>query len=94
MIRHIVFFSLKRPEDMSTVENALRRLGEIPEASSFEVGRNTKTDIVANDIDLVVHAEFKDEESLTRYRQHPIYQEAITIVRPLRELRLSADYHF
>ncbi|RWB25255.1 MAG: hypothetical protein EOQ42_35210, partial [Mesorhizobium sp.] len=29
---------------------------------------------------------------LAAYKAHPLYQEAIKRVRPLRELRLAADY--
>jgi len=94
MIRHIVFFSLKQSEDIATAENSLRRLKDIPEAEFFEVGRNSKTDALSNEIDLVVHGEFVDEAALARFKQHAYYQEAITVVRPLRNLRYSADYHF
>ena len=31
-------------------------------------------------------------ETLAGYKAHPLYQESINIVRPLREIRLAADY--
>ena len=43
-------------------------------------------------MDWVVYGEFKDTDALAAFKQHPTYQRAIEIVRPLRELRLAADF--
>ncbi len=92
MIRHIVFFTARRPEDVEAVEEGLRQLAAIPHARLFEVVRNGKTDPMGNDIDVVVYAEFDDEAALAAYKAHPIYARATQQVRPLRELRYSADF--
>jgi hypothetical protein len=92
MLRHVVFFSLKHTSDLETVERGLWQLAEIPETLHFEVGRNTKRDGLSAEIDLVVYAEFADEQALMRYKMHPIYAKAIEIVRPLREIRMAADF--
>ena len=33
-----------------------------------------------------------DAEALAAYKAHPIYQESIDIVRPLRDMRVPADF--
>jgi hypothetical protein len=91
LIRHIVFFSAKRPEDADAIETGLRQLGEIPHSMLFEVARNTKVDPLCDTIDVVVYAEFETDAALSAYKAHPIYAEATREVKPLRELRLSAD---
>jgi len=46
---------------------------------------------MGNAIDLVVYAEFKDEEALFAYKNNPTYDASTQYVRPMRELRFSAD---
>ncbi|WP_353641063.1 Dabb family protein [Mesorhizobium sp. WSM2239] len=91
MIRHIVFFSAKRREDVEAVRTGLSRLAAIPHSSRFEVSLNTKVDPLSDEVDVVVYAEFPDAEALAAYKADPIYAEATREVRPLRELRYSAD---
>lgn len=94
MIRHTVFFSAKRPEDVETIRDGLMLLKGIPHANHFEVGRNLNTDPLAEaQVDLVVYAEFKDEAALAAYKAHPLYQASIDIVKPLRDRRFAADFH-
>ncbi len=90
MIRHIVFFTAK-PANLDAVVEGLNLLGQIPHSLHFEVTRNSKVDQFANDVDVVVYAEFADEAALAAYKAHPIYAEATRRVRPLRELRFAAD---
>jgi hypothetical protein len=92
MIRHIVFFTAKRAEDLGTIQRLLGRLGDIPHALAFEIAVNAKIDPIGNDIDIVVYAEFTDEAALATWKAHPIYDETTRAVRPLRELRWSADF--
>jgi hypothetical protein len=91
LIRHIVFFSAKRREDVGTIREGLKALGTIPHSNLFEVSLNTKVDPLSGEIDIVVYAEFPDEAALAAYKAHPIYAETTARVRPLRELRFSAD---
>ena len=91
MIRHIVFFSARDPADIDRIVTALYRLGEIGTSEVFEVARNLANDPIGNEVDIVVYAEFAGEAELAAYRTHPIYVETTRIVRPLREMRLSAD---
>jgi hypothetical protein len=91
LIRHIVFFSVRRREDVEAVRSGLLALGKIPHSKHFEVTLNTKVDLFSNAIDVVVYAEFEDEAALAAYKAHPIYADTTNKVKPLRELRYSAD---
>lgn len=91
MIRHIIFFSVKPDHDIEIVRKGLEPLGTIPYCDVFEVLPNSKVDPMGNDIDLVVYAEFKDEEALFAFKKHPTYDATTQHVRPMRELRFSAD---
>lgn len=92
VIRHIVFFSAKRGADVATVAEGLGALGAIPGADFFEVALNAKIDPISDEIDVVVYVEFRDEEALRAWKADPRYAETTRIVRPMRELRYSADF--
>lgn len=91
MIRHIVFFTAADPADIDSICEGLELLGTIPHSLHFEVTRNSKVDQISNEIDVVVYGEFADAAALAAYKAHPTYAEATRRVRPLRELRFSAD---
>jgi len=92
MIRHIVFFSARNADDLETIRKGLSLLTEIPHATVLEIGENVKTDQLGGEVDLVVYGEFADAEALAAYKAHENYQRSIEIVRPLREIRMAADY--
>ncbi|BBE73855.1 Dabb family protein [Oharaeibacter diazotrophicus] len=92
MIRHIVFFSARRPEDVPAVLQGLSILATIPHARRVEVALNAKADQIGNDVDVVVYGEFDDAAALAAYKAHPLYEESIRRVRPLRDVRMAADY--
>ena len=92
MIRHIVYFSVRSADDRQRVLDGLRLLEANPHALHLEVGENLKLDSLGNDIDFVVYGEFADEAALAAFKAHPIYQAATARVRPLRALRLVADF--
>lgn len=91
MIRHIVFFSARRQDEVEAVRSGLLALGDIPHSTLFEVSLNTKVDPLSDAIDIVVYAEFDDQAALAAYKAHPLYAETTARVKPLRELRFSAD---
>ncbi len=91
MIRHIVFFSAKQGEDVIRIREELKALGTIPSSEVFEVSINTKVDPLSDEIDIVVYAEFPDAAALAAYKAHPTYARTTATVRPMRELRFSAD---
>jgi quinol monooxygenase YgiN len=92
MIRHIVLFSVRAPQDVEAVIEGLSLLTAIPHARKLEIARNAKTDPFGNEIDVIVYGEFEDEAALAAYKNHPTYFESIRRVKPLRELRLAAHY--
>lgn len=90
-IRHIVFFSAKDRADLPKIVAGLEELGKIPHSELFEVRQNTQADALSSEVDVVVYAEFASAEDLAAYKADPIYEQAIKVVRPLRELRMAAD---
>lgn len=92
MIRHIVLFRAADPANVEAVKNGLRRLCEIPAATLLEVELNSRKDALSDEIDVVVYGEFEDEAALEAFKAHPIYHEAIQVVRPMRDLRIAVDY--
>ena len=93
MIRHIVFFSAKKREDVERIQEGLKMLSSIPHSQHFEVGRNLQADqITGTQIDVVVYAEFADDAALAAYKADPVYQQCIDLVRPMREVRIAADF--
>lgn len=47
---------------------------------------------MGNDVDVIVYAEFDDAEALAAYKADPIYAESTRTVRPMRDIRYSADF--
>ncbi|MBB4383212.1 Dabb family protein [Bradyrhizobium sp. SBR1B] len=92
MIRHIVFFTVRDKAGIDQIVKGLSVLTSIPHARRLEIACNRKSDQLDNDIDVVVYGEFASETDLAAYKRHELYQEAIRLVRPLRELRFAADY--
>lgn len=93
MIRHVVFFSAKPGESVEAVRDGLMMLAQIPYARHFEVGRNLRADTLGSEApDLVVYAEFADEAALAAYKADPIYAACTAKVRPMREMRIAADF--
>jgi len=92
MIRHIVFFTARSEDDRGMVLSGLSLLTQIPHARLLEIGINNKVDQLGNQVDFVVYGEFENEAALAAYKAHPAYQASIDIVRPIREIRMAADY--
>lgn len=92
VIRHIVFFSARDPEQVEAISAGLSLLTASPHAQRLEIGTNIKTDALGSEVDLVVYGEFADASALAAYKADPLYQRSIDIVRPLREIRMAADY--
>lgn len=91
-IRHVVFFSAKNKQDVDRIVTGLGMLKDVPGARHFEVRKNLRQDRFSDDVDIVLYAEFDNEDALQAYHAHPIYQECISVVRPLRDLRIAADF--
>lgn len=91
MIRHIVFFSAKPGETAQSVQAGLSVLTGIKHARHVEIGLNEKVDQVANQIDVVVYAEFDSLDNLKAFKADPLYEVSTRTVRPMRELRFAVD---
>ena len=93
MIRHIVFFGCKDPESYHTIFAGLKLLESIPDCRYLEIGENLKSDPISQaSPDFVVYGEFESEEQLAAFKLHPAYLKSIEIVRPLRDMRIAADF--
>jgi quinol monooxygenase YgiN len=92
LIRHIVFFSARDRNDVERVRAGLTELARIPHSQFFEVALNSKVDPLSDEVDVVVYAEFADQAALAAYKAHPLYAATTAKVKPLRELRFSADF--
>ena len=93
MIRHVVLFTAKRPEDVRAIQEGLALLAGNPHARHLEIGRNLKADASSSEIDVIVYGEFDSEEALAAYKAHPIWHEATRLVKPMREIRTVADWN-
>ncbi|MBO0663828.1 Dabb family protein [Jiella sp. MQZ9-1] len=91
MIRHIVFFSAKDKSEVAEICSRLAVLASIPHSIRFEVLENLQVDPMSNEVDIVVYGEFADLDALKAFKAHPTYAETTARVRPMRELRVSAD---
>ena len=92
MLHHIVLFSAKSPEYVDEIFRGLKLLEQIPHSETLVITRNLKKDQISGEIDVVVFGVFKDAEQLEQYKAHPLYQESIQRVRPLRDTRAVADF--
>ena len=90
MIRHIVLFTAKEGH-IDNVYKGLKTLETIEGNWTLQITKNEKIDQIANDVDVVVYGEFPDEQALDTYKAHPTYEDAIKIVRPLRDKRIAVD---
>ncbi|MEY8828181.1 Dabb family protein [Sedimentitalea sp. XS_ASV28] len=92
MIRHIVFFTVPHEGNLDSVRQGLGLLTRIPHAERLEIAINRKSDPASKEVDVVVYGEFADDTALAAYKAHELYAESIRRVKPLRDIRLAADY--
>ncbi|MEL7181285.1 MAG: Dabb family protein [Pseudomonadota bacterium] len=91
-LRHVVFFSAKDKVDIPRIVEGLELLAGIPHASAFEVRQNTQKDALSSEVDVIVYAEFESAAALAAYKADPLYEASIKAVRPLRDMRIAADF--
>ncbi len=84
-------FSANKPDDIESIYQGLKTLENIKGDWTLKISKNKKLDQIENEIDVVVYGEFPNEDSLKNYKSDPIYQNAITIVRPLRNKRIAVN---
>ena len=91
-LRHVVFFSAKDKTDIPRIVEGLKLLAGIPHARLFEVRQNTQNDALSSEVDVIVYAEFDSADALAAYKADPLYEASIKAVRPLRDIRIAADF--
>jgi quinol monooxygenase YgiN len=91
MVRHIVLWRLKSPEDFATARAALEaQLGRIPGLLQIEIGRSFNSGRRAVDFALI--GDFESREALDAYHRHPAHLETRAVVDPLVAEHWIADY--
>ena len=91
MIRHIVLWRLKSPDDFEKIRETLQRqVGRIPGLLAVEVGRSFNTGRRAVDFALI--CDFENREALEAYHRHPAHMETRAVVDPLVAEHWIADY--
>jgi hypothetical protein len=97
MIKHIVCWTLKAelPEPKKIVQkkicNMLNELSsKIEGVHSLETGINIDTSKDAYDV--VLYMEFKSQEELKNYQEHPEHQKVIQYLKTVRDKRVVVDY--
>ncbi len=91
-LRHVVFFSAKDKADIPQIVEGLQLLADIPHTRVFEVRENARQDALSSEVDVIVYAEFDSNDALAAYKAHPLYEASIRAVRPLRDMRIAADF--
>ncbi|MDI1350691.1 Dabb family protein [Aquabacterium sp.] len=91
MIRHIVMFQLKRPEDAPQVKALLDSCkGLVPGMHEFDVG--IKTEGLEATADVVLVSTFADAAALAAYQPHPHHQGVVAQIREMAAGRQVIDY--
>lgn len=94
MIRHIVLFTAKKADDKQRIYEGLCLLKAIPQCLHLEISINRRHDEISHlSPDVIVYGEFESDEQLQRFKAHDLYQQSIQLVRPLRDIRIAADFN-
>lgn len=100
MIKHYIFWELlEESQGRNREENALfikenleSMIGKIPRIRKLEVGLNEKVDPHSQNVDLMLFVEFESYEDLDAYLIHPVHQDVVRKIGPLRKERWAVDY--
>lgn len=88
-----MFFTAKKKEDKERIYDGLLLLTKIPDCLHIEIAVNTRHDPASQQTpDYIVYGEFESDQQLSLFKSHELYKEAIRIVRPLRDMRIAADF--
>jgi len=94
VIRHVVLFSAN-PGEKDKLLLGLKKLEALVDeslAEKLEVKENLKLDTYSQECDVIVYGEFLSQDQLDKFKAHSIYQDCIKVVRPIRDLRIVADF--
>ena len=91
MLRHVVMWTVHRPEDRAPFAAALESCrGLVPGMREFDVG--VKSEGLEADHDVVLVATFDDEAALEAYLAHPHHRTVATGLATMRASRAVLDY--
>ena len=92
MLRHIVMFTLKRPDDAPKVKALLDSCKTlVPGIHEFDVG--IRTDGLEANCDVVLVSTFEDADALAAYQPHPHHQGVVAQIREMAASRHVFDYN-
>ena len=98
MLRRVVMWRLRATDpaqkvlDAGTIKRALESMrGKIPGLLNLQVGVNQSGGADASDV--VMIADYEDEQALKVYDSHPVHEQVKPIVGPLREERRVVEFH-
>jgi len=92
MIRHIVMWSLKRPEDAHKLKQLLDDCAQlVPGIHEFNVG--VPSDGLEANCHAVLVSTFEDAATLAAYQQHPHHQGVVAQIKEMAASRHVVDYH-
>lgn len=94
MIKHIILFQFRDPEDcIPTVMEKLHSMESvIPEIRSMETGKDFLHS--GRSYDMALIATFDDRDALERYDRHPYHQEVRKYIHAHRTASVSCDFEF
>ena len=91
MIRHIVMWKMRRPEDASRFKHLLESCkGIVPGILEFDVAVRAPG-LEANQ-DVVLVSTFADKAALDAYFEHPHHQSVLKVLGEMRASREVLDY--
>jgi quinol monooxygenase YgiN len=93
MIRHIVIWTLHKPEDAPRFKALLDSCkAVVPGIIEFDVG--IRTEGLEANADVVLVSTFESQAVLDAYQVHPHHKEVLSQLGPLRSARHVVDHHF
>jgi len=91
MIKHIVMFKLKNPDEAGEMRNILNTLdGKIDTIREWEVGINIGQS--SKPYEVVVYSVFDDDEGLQTFRNHPKHLQVKEKIAGFIETSGTCDY--
>ncbi len=91
MIRHVVMWELHDPAQAPAFRAALLPCARLVAGTrSYEVA--IKSDTLPASVHVCLIATFDDAAALQRYQDHPLHQEVVRRIGPLRKHRHILDY--
>jgi hypothetical protein len=97
MLKHVVMFKMKENDQLTKerhTETLKEKLDELPGRVDVILKFETGLNIAASEraFDLVLVSEFKDENDLNIYKDHPDHQKVVVYLKEVCEETKVVDY--